>query len=254
MSMEKTIYYMLLIFIFAVSILVFLALIFISAPYGRFTRKGWGLRINPMLAWFIMELPAVIVIFLCYVIGNRQGNFVANIFLIIWMLHYVQRTFIYPFFQRNTKNTFPVLLIVFSILFNGLNGYLNGRYLFYFSAPYSLSWLHDPRFIIGTVMFLTGYIINLNSDHILRNLRDPGEEDYKIPFGGFFRYISSPNYFGEMIEWIGWAILTWSLAGAAFAVFTIANLAPRAISNHKWYLKNFPEYPKKRKSIIPFIF
>jgi len=91
------------------------------------------------------------------------------------------------------------------------------------------------------------------SDHILRQLRKPGESGYKIPTRGFYRYLSSPNYFGEILEWTGWAILTWSLPGLAFALFTIANLAPRAIAKQNWYIKSFPDYPKKRKAIIPFV-
>jgi protein-S-isoprenylcysteine O-methyltransferase Ste14 len=172
----------------------------------------------------------------------------------MWLAHYFQRTFIFSFLLRSRKNTFPVLVVFFSIMFNTLNGYLNGRYLFYFSPGYDPGWLRDPRFIAGTILFIAGFFINIISDHILRRLRKTGlNGKYKIPFGAFFKYVSSPNYFGEILEWTGWAIATWSLPGLAFAVFTVANLAPRALANHKWYLLNFPDYPKKRKALIPFI-
>ena len=56
------------------------------------------------------------------------------------------------------------------------------------------------------------------------------------------------------MEWIGWAILTWSLAGVAFAVYTAANVGPRAFTNHRWYLEKFgDEYPKERRALIPFL-
>ena len=84
-------------------------------------------------------------------------------------------------------------------------------------------------------------------------LRKPGEAHYSIPHGGFYRYVSCPNYLGEIVEWIGWAILTWSLAGLAFAVFTIANLLPRALAIHRWYRKEFSDYPATRKAVIPFL-
>jgi len=74
-----------------------------------------------------------------------------------------------------------------------------------------------------------------------------------IPHRGLFKYISCPNYFGEILEWTGWAIATWSIPGLAFAVFTFANLAPRAFSNHNWYKEKFSNYPEKRKALIPFI-
>ena len=93
--------------------------------------------------------------------------------------------------------------------------------------------------------------INISSDNILFKLRKGGEKEYTIPKKGLFRWVSCPNYFGEIVEWVGWAIATWSLAGLSFALWTIANLAPRARSNHQWYQENFSNYPKKRKRLIP---
>lgn len=253
--MERYIYNILLYFIFIISFIVFISLLFINAPYGRFTRSGWGLRINPKISWFVMECPAFFVPIICFLTGNKKTSLVAVIFLCIWMMHYFQRTFIYSLLLKSRKNSFPVTMVLFSIIFNVVNGYLNGRYLFYFSPEYKISWLKDPRFIVGIMLFLTGYIINLTSDKILRRLRkNQNNGSYLVPFGAFYKYISSPNYFGEILEWIGWACATWSLAGLSFAVFTIANLAPRALANHKWYIKNFPDYPKERKALVPFIF
>jgi steroid 5-alpha reductase family enzyme len=143
--------------------------------------------------------------------------------------------------------------MAFVILFYIINGYLNGRYLTHFSDGYSSSWLTDPRFIIGVTAFFTGMTLNLHSDHILRNLRKPGEAGYKIPHGGIFKFVSCGNYFGEIIQWGGWAIATWSLPGLFFCIWTFANLAPRALSHHRWYLDRFPEYPKKRRALIPFM-
>ena len=130
---------------------------------------------------------------------------------------------------------------------------LNGRYIFKFAPTYSIDWFCDPRFILGVLIFFIGFYINLHSDRILRNLRAPGESGYKIPYGGFFKFVSCPNYMGEIIEWAGFAIATWSLPGLSFALWTIANLAPRAISHHKWYKKTFSDYPTDRKAILPFI-
>lgn len=75
--------------------------------------------------------------------------------------------------------------------------------------------------------------INHKSDNILMTLRKPGETGYKIPTGFLYEYISCPNYFGEIMEWIGYAILGWNLPALAFAIFTFANIGPRAIAHHK---------------------
>ena len=205
------------------------------------------------LGWFIMELPAFSVIIIFFFARNRQTNIVAIIFLLMWTTHYFQRTFIFPFMMKGGEKKFPAVIIVFAIVFNIINGYVNGRYLFYYAPTYQISWFYDPRFIIGAIFFISGFVINLHSDHVLRGLRGSVKNGYSIPRGGLFKFISCPNYFGEILEWTGWAIATWSVPGLAFAVFTIANLAPRAFTNHRWYLENFSNYPKKRKALIPFI-
>ncbi len=232
----------------------FVFLLYVAAPYGRYKRKGWGTSISNRLGWIIMETPASILMIVFYVIGDKQKNPVLIVFLIIWQSHYIHRAFIYPIKLYEKKN-FPVSVMIMGMLFNTCNTYLQGRYLFYFADEhiYTLQWFLDIRFIVGLVVFYGGYSINRNADFILRNLRKPGEKGYKIPKGGMFEYVSCPNYLGEIIEWAGWALLTWSLAGLIFFIWTFANLAPRAVQHHKWYNNKFEEYPERRKALIPFI-
>jgi len=239
---DITFYRILLFTLFAFAVITYFSLLLIPAPYGRHLRKGWGHTVKARLGWFIMEFPAFSVIIIMFFLGDKRTSIVEIIFLFMWTVHYFQRTFIFPFLMKGGDKKFPVMLIVFGLGFNTINGYVNGKYLFSLSPIYPISWFYDPRFIIGAVLFISGIVINLYSDHILRGLR-----------GGLFKYISCPNYFGEILEWIGWAIATWSVPGLAFAVFTFTNLAPRAFANHKWYMDNFPDYPKKRKALIPFI-
>src|SRR3546814_18591698 len=75
---------------------------------------------------------------------------------------------------------------------------------------------------------------------------------YKIPRGGAFRYVSAANYFGEIVLWTGWAVMSWTAAGALFAIFTVSNLLPRALSHHRWYRENFADYPRERRALIPW--
>jgi steroid 5-alpha reductase family enzyme len=197
-----------------------------------------------------MELPAVLTITALYATGTI--TLVGTVFLCIWQLHYIQRTFLFPLFMRGGRGT-PVLIVLFSVMFNMMNGWVNGWWL-YHRASYDISWLWDPRFIIGLAVFIAGFIINLHSDQVLRALRKPGETGYHIPMAGLHRFVASPNYLGELLEWTGWAILTWSWAGLAFAVFTAANLVPRAHAHRLWYRRTFPEYPDGRRRIIPYIY
>ena len=144
----------------------------------------------------------------------------------------------------------PVSVVAMALLFNVMNGYLNGRWVFHF-GNYTSEWLLDPRFWSGFAIFCGGYLINRHADHVLRSLRRPGESTYSIPYGGLYRWVSCPNYLGEILEWIGWAVATWSLPGLAFAMWTFANLAPRAWTNHRWYQERFPDYPADRKALVP---
>ncbi len=235
------------------AVISFGALFLTTAPYGKFTRSGWGPMIHRTVGWIIMETPAVWLMVIFFFLGDRQNNPVAIVFLVLWQAHYLQRTYLFPFLMRGEKKRITFIPVLLGFIFNSGNAYLNGRYLFSLSSPYPSSWFVDPRFLFGVVLFAVGLGINIHSDAVLRSLRKPGETGYKIPRRGMFRRVSAANYFGELVEWTGWAIATWSPAGFVFLIWTAANLIPRALSQHKWYKERFPEYPAERKAILPFI-
>ncbi len=250
---EREIFDWILIGFAAVAATVLPLLLFVTAPYGRHARKGWGPTLPNVAGWVLMEIPAPLGMAAFFVAGGRYDA--ASIaFLAIYLLHYIQRTFVFPFLMKPGDPDMPLSIALSGFFFNVFNTYVIGRWLFTLSDPYPAGWLADPRFLLGTAVFLAGFVINLHSDHVLRTLRAPGETDFKIPRRGMFRFVSSANYLGEFTEWVGFAILTWSLPAAVFAFWTFANLGPRARSNHRWYHQTFPDYPKNRKAMIPFIF
>ena len=238
----------------AVGALTFLSLFFISAPYGRHARKGWEPQMPARPAWVLMEIASPTLMAFFFFTGGHLADPAAIAFIVIWQVHYLQRTFIYPAMMKPNATPMPVSIVIFGVFFNFGNAYFNGRWVFHLAPEYGAAWLTDPRFIIGVLVFAAGFFINLQSDSILRNLRKPGETGYKIPKGGLYRWVSSPNYLGEMMEWAGWALATWSLAGLTFFLWTIANLFPRAVANHKWYRETFEDYPKRRRAVVPFLF
>lgn len=235
-----------------VAVPTFLALLWTTAPYGRHMREGWGPTIPSRAGWVLMESPAVLIFLAVYFAGTHPFELVPLVLCAIWQLHYLHRTFIFPVRLRIGGKRMPISIPLLGFFFNTLNAYVNARWISELGS-YPTSWLTDPRFIIGVLVFFTGLAINLHADTVLIRLRKPGERGYKIPTGGMYRFITSPNYFGEIVEWFGWAILTWSLPGLAFAIYTTANLAPRALANHRWYKENFPDYPRERRALIPFV-
>jgi 3-oxo-5-alpha-steroid 4-dehydrogenase 1 len=235
-------------------ILLFPVLLKIPAPYGRHTRKGWGPVISNRLGWIIMELPALLVFVLFFLTGMDRIAGITWIFLIVWIVHYTNRSMIYPLRIRTKNKKMPVLIVIFALIFNITNGFLNGYYFSTVHPVYDRSWFTDPRFMIGFAAFFTGIYMNIRSDEKLLLLRNHSSRVYSIPSGGMFRYISCPNFLGEIIEWAGFAMMSWSPAALAFAIWTCINLVPRSMDHHRWYKNKFENYPKHRKAIIPFIF
>jgi len=204
------------------------------------------------LAWVLMELPAVVVIAWLVIVAPGGRSLNALIPLSFWIYHYLYRTFLFPALMHPSDKTFPAMLVLFAISFNVLNGYNNSQAILE-NAVNSVPW-ENGHFWIGAVIFISGFALHCHSDNIIRMLRKPGDTAYAIPRGGMFRWVSNPHYLGEIIQWTGWAILTWSLAGLAFALFTFCNLAPRALSNQAWYRRQFSDYPTERKALVPGLF
>jgi 3-oxo-5-alpha-steroid 4-dehydrogenase 1 len=175
----------------------------------------------------------------------------------LFLFHYFQRSFIFPMLIRG-KSRMPLAIIAMGVIFNLVNAYMLAGQLFYVATAdtYTTAWLYSPQFIIGTAVFFVGMAINWQSDYIIRHLRRPGDTAHYIPRGGMFRYVTSANYFGEFTEWVGYAVLTWSTAGCVFALWTFANLAPRAVKLHQRYCNEFGnEYRQLcRRYILPFIY
>ena len=241
----------------AVAVVVFLALFFVDAGYGKFYDRKWGPAINNKLGWVLMESPVFFTMLLLWVCSDRRGDLVRLTFLFLFELHYFQRSFVFPFRMRG-KSMMPLSIIVMGVVFNVLNALMQGGWIFYISPNdyYGADWLTTPKFIAGFMVFIIGMYINIQSDDIIRNLRQEGDTRHYLPKEGMFRYVTSANYFGEFLEWIGFAILTWSWSGAVFALWTFANLAPRADHIYKMYQKEFGAEldTKKTKRIIPFIY
>ena len=251
--MNTELYFLLVKIWIAFGIVLLPVLLSITAPYGRHARKGWGPMIPNRLGWIIMELPTLVLFIVFFLTGPNPVNIVSMIFFLLYTLHYSNRAILFPLRTRTSKKFMPLLIVVFAIFFNLINGSINGYYFGTVSGGYAIEWLYDIRFILGGLLFLTGMAINIRSDNVLLALRESSKNGYSIPKGGLFTYISCPNFFGEILEWSGFAIMTWSPAAFAFAVWTVVNLVPRAIDHHRWYRDKFPDYPEKRKAVIPFL-
>ncbi len=241
----------------AIAIVVFVSLYFVKAGYGKFISDKWGWMINNKLGWVLMEAPVCLLMIVFWWVSDRTWEIVPLVIFIIFEIHYVQRAFIFPCLIRG-KSKMPISVMLMGIVFNIANAIMQGYWIFFLSPAdkYTASWLATPQFIIGTILFYTGWYVNLDSDRRIRNLRQPGDTKHYLPYGGMFNYVTSANYFGELVEWLGFAILTWSFSGLVFFIWTFANLVPRADAIYQLYQKEFgAEMEGKRlKRVFPFIY
>ncbi len=200
--------------------------------------------------WFLMELPALIIMPVLAITGPNKPTGLTWLLVALWVFHYAHRTLVFPF-KLNTKGKkMPLSIVLSAVAFNTVNGALNGYYLGYLAQPNG--YLAATNVYIGLVVFVFGLVLNWRSDYHLIGLRKK-QAGYQIPKGDFFTYMSCPNHFGEIVEWIGFAIIAWNLPALSFAIWTCSNLIPRALNHHAWYKEHFSKYPKNRKAVIPFI-
>ncbi|XP_041921303.1 3-oxo-5-alpha-steroid 4-dehydrogenase 2-like isoform X2 [Alosa alosa] len=195
------------------------------AFYGRYQDpSGSGCVVPAKVAWFLQELPAFLCPLLLLLFTSNEASAVGMYILFgMFGLHYFHRTFIYA--PLTCGQPFPVDVMV-----------------------------SGAAFCTGSILFYLGMAINIHSDRILRNLRKPDEKTYKIPRGGLFEYVSCANYFGEILEWLGYAIAACSLPSFSFTFFSWCFIIPRAHNHHRFYHEKFEDYPKSRRCIIPFIY
>jgi 3-oxo-5-alpha-steroid 4-dehydrogenase 1 len=223
-----------------------------EAPYGRFSNRHWGPMISNRWGWFLMESTVLLAFTIRIPWGQFNWKSPAGVMVALFVTHYIHRGLLYPLLIRTKGKRMPLVIMLSAMLFNTVNGSLLGLW-FARWAHYPPDWFGSPFFIMGCVLFACGMAVNWHSDYTLIRLRQKGDTGYKIPWTGLFKYVSSPNLLGEIVEWGGYALLTWSLPALSFFIWTCANLIPRAVSNHRWYKRLFPDYPPDRKRLFPFL-
>ena len=248
--MQK-IYDLILIPWLCIAIITFITLLKINAPYGKFFNKNFGFSLPYKIGWFLQESISPIFFAVFFLIdGIKSDNNVIWVFFTIWILHSCYRSVIFPLRMGPNGSRIPIAIIFSAVSFNIINGFTNGYY--FSNAIYESNYYFEYNFIIGLILVMLGFYINFKADNILLKLKAQNK-GYIIPQGGMYKYISCPNYFGEMIEWLGFSIMTLSFPALIFFIWTIANLFPRALATHNWYHNNFDDYPENRKAVIPFI-
>lgn len=237
------------------------------APYGKHANDSLGsLHLNPKFGWWLMELPATACFLPTYLLSQSPvgkdgpSSKVSKLLASLFMFHYAYRGWFFPLSLRVAKGSttsFNIAVSLIGAIFTGLHGFLHARMYKSLGAHLTDEWVKHPRFLLGLAIYQLAFWTMVHSDYTIRNLRstDGSGPRYKIPTGGAFRFVTSPQYLGEISAFGGMALMTNSLPSAAVFAITCFNLIPRSFHNHTWYMKKFGEEYEKlgRKRLIPFL-
>jgi len=215
---------------------------------------GFPARLSFLISDGVGVLPLWAVIWVVYTNHYLDGTYRATsiVFFIAWSLHFIHRGLIHPFVMRYSAKNVGWDIFAPMVPTNMIFTYINAAWLG--TTLYDTDYPASPRFIIGLVLFVYGFHLNRWADWKLRSLRKENDRAYYVPHGYMFELVSCPGYLGELIEWGGFAIGVWNLAALVWLLFCCSTFFPRARNNHDFYLHNFPDYPKNRKRLIPFIY
>jgi len=151
------------------------------APYGKFTEGAGRLpllttliaaKLPAALAWGLQELPALLIPLLAVL---EMGLHLRTLLLLPFLLHYFNRSIVYPLRLSLASRPVPVLTTLAAFAFCSYNGLLQSLAVANM-APRELS---AAMSLVGVVVFLAGMITNLHADAVLRQLRGPGETGYR---------------------------------------------------------------------------
>lgn len=71
------------------AIIVFVALYFVKAGYGKFNAKQWGRTINNRTAWVIMEAPVCLLMMVFWLCSDRRLSPTPIAICLLFELHYI---------------------------------------------------------------------------------------------------------------------------------------------------------------------
>lgn len=236
------------------------------------------LNIPGKLAWVLMELPAPLL--LVYTMSGlrdtlppppKENLILAGIYVCLpppasssppttkptnlpKVTHYIYRALLSPLLNHSMSPIHPIIILG-AWVFNTLNALSLGGHLA------GLGPTLRTRFTLGLPIWALGFAGTITHDEVLRRGRrgaskpgtpakaadkytvldgHGGEKMYILPSGGLFRWVLSPHYLCEWIEWVGFYIATGgALPARNFVAAEVATMLPRAISTRKWYVEKF---------------
>jgi very-long-chain enoyl-CoA reductase len=217
--------------------------------------------LGPQISWklvFLIEYFGPLVLYplftlqpsFLYGTTSSKLQFPQILGLICWSVHYFKREIETLFIHRFSHGTMPL-----SNLVKNCSYYWGNAALVAYFVNHPLYTSPSPLLVyLGLGIFVVSECGNLITHIMLKNLRPAGTTERRIPRGFLFDYVSCPNYTFEVLAWFGFSLMTQTLTAYIFAIIGAAQMTAWAVKKHRQYRKEFPDYPKSRKIIIPFLY
>lgn len=182
---------------------------------------------------------------------KMDGNLYRKIILIMCSVIYLVRTIItlFVFLKRRISwlEALPISILMSFVLFGFI--YIGGAQ----AQPINIMDL------LGIILYLTGSYINSSSELDRHRWKYMPENKGHLYTKGLFKYVRHINYFGDIMLFIGFALITQDIRALYIPLFMTLNFIFILIPAKEAYLKDkyridFEHYSKHSKKLIPFIY
>ncbi|XP_049808716.1 polyprenol reductase isoform X2 [Schistocerca nitens] len=125
----------------------------------------------------------------------------------------------------------------------------------WFISIYSNSYINIYHYIIGYGHYFGSVMAVLcESPGFINNQGQVVTTKHSIPYGGWFELVSSPHFLAEILMYMAISIIlraanTWHVV----FLWVLSNQVESGLLSHWWYKATFPNYPKERKAVIPYV-
>jgi len=182
---------------------------------------------------------------------KMDGNLYRKIILIMCSVIYLVRTVItlFVFLKRRISwlETLPISILMSFVLFGFI--YIGGVQ----TQPINIMDL------LGIVLYLIGSYINTSSELDRHRWKYMPENKGHLFTQGLFKYVRHINYFGDIMLFMGFALITQDIRALYIPLFMTLNFIFILIPAKEAYLKDkyrieFVQYSKRSKKLIPLIY
>lgn len=181
---------------------------------------------------------------------KKAFNSTQVLFITLFAAHFIKRELETIFVHKFSRPTMPMKQI-----------FKNSIYYWSFAAFIGYRLCHPmytapanfQQSLFGAGFMVANELLNLAVHLQLSWMRKgDGDQARQFPGGPLFSLVTCPNYFHEVMSWVGFSIGTNIFSSWFFTLMGLLQMTEWSLKKHRGYVKQDPKL-KKKKSIIPFV-